>query len=356
MNLFNQFLRRRRKRTPAKTSVARCFRQVFLETLEERQLMATDIQNLTSPALSHADHILFDTGGQDQRLSTDYPILPGVSHDPLFSIQPPTLINEVVFVDPRVPASASLIDELRALHNQTDTGRAAEVEIVVLDAGSDGVEQIAGWLGQHEGLHAIQIVSHGDVGAIQLGNVQLDAGNLDRRAALLARWGNALAPGGDLLLYGCNVGQGDEGDRFLARLATVTGADVAASTNPTGTAALGGDWTLERARAPSTPSRCSLRSPRGAACWACRRLPTTGARSVDPAATARRSTFRPLRANWSSPSPATVCWFPTRTRADRSADVRRRRTDLLNHRFPGERPVPGPRRRSTDVARRPRRP
>ena len=49
-----------------------------------------------------------------------------------------------------------------------------------------------------------------------------------------------------MLLYGCNVATG-VGQSFISAISSVTGADVAASTNPTGAASLGGDWQLEAA-------------------------------------------------------------------------------------------------------------
>jgi uncharacterized delta-60 repeat protein len=56
-----------------------------------------------------------------------------------------------------------------------------------------------------------------------------------------------LAEEGDILLYGCSVGAGHEGEALTQDLAALTGADVAASTDPTGPAELGGDWVLETA-------------------------------------------------------------------------------------------------------------
>lgn len=56
------------------------------------------------------------------------------------------------------------------------------------------------------------------------------------------RWAH-LAAAGDLPLYGCAVSEGATGQAFLARLAEVTGAEVAASTDVTGRP--GGDWGLE---------------------------------------------------------------------------------------------------------------
>ncbi|MFX5046110.1 DUF4347 domain-containing protein, partial [Acinetobacter baumannii] len=56
--------------------------------------------------------------------------------------------------------------------------------------------------------------------------------------------GGALNPDGDLLLYGCEVA-GDAGQSFVTALAGISGADVAASNDLTGSSALGGNWTLE---------------------------------------------------------------------------------------------------------------
>lgn len=61
----------------------------------------------------------------------------------------------------------------------------------------------------------------------------------------LAVIGQALADSADLLIYGCNFGEGVLGKEAAARLAELTGADIAASDDPTGSAALGGDWELE---------------------------------------------------------------------------------------------------------------
>ena len=61
----------------------------------------------------------------------------------------------------------------------------------------------------------------------------------------------------DRLLYGCDVAQGERGQAFIEQLAAATGADVAASNDPTGAAALGGDWVLE-SRAGETVQTLAL--------------------------------------------------------------------------------------------------
>ncbi len=47
------------------------------------------------------------------------------------------------------------------------------------------------------------------------------------------------------MLYGCDVAADATGQSFVQQLAALTGADVAASTDLTGSSALGGIWSLE---------------------------------------------------------------------------------------------------------------
>ena len=140
----------------------------------------------------------------------------------------------IVFVDERVVD----LDVLLA-------GFSPEIEVVLLDAEEDGIEQIAATLAGAENLSAIHIVSHGSPGLLQLGATALSEANLDQYTEELGEIGNALSPTGDLLLYGCDVASGDAGLTFIGSLSEWTKADVAASTDLTGAAALGGDWVLE---------------------------------------------------------------------------------------------------------------
>jgi hypothetical protein len=117
--------------------------------------------------------------------------------------------------------------------------------VVVLDASKDGLQQMADYLQGRSGLDAIHLLSHGADGTVQMGNVWLSSGNLAEHSTALQSIGAALKADGDLLLYGCDVGQGDKGQSFLDQLAAITGADVAASDDATGAAVMGGDWELE---------------------------------------------------------------------------------------------------------------
>ncbi len=145
-----------------------------------------------------------------------------------------TLANQIVFID----GSLQNIDEILA-------GLAPGISVVVLDPTQDGLTQIAAALAGITDLSAIHIISHGSVGALQLGSTIVNGDNLAEYQAQLDAIGAALSPIGDLMLYGCDVALGDVGQGFIENLAALTGADVAASIDLTGAAFLGGDWTLE---------------------------------------------------------------------------------------------------------------
>src|SRR5690606_14737227 len=73
----------------------------------------------------------------------------------------------------------------------------------------------------------------------------LNQDSLQTYSAQLAAWVGLLSDDADILLYGCDIAAASEGQLFISELASLTGADIAASTNATGAAARGGDWELE---------------------------------------------------------------------------------------------------------------
>ncbi|MDM5179578.1 cadherin-like beta sandwich domain-containing protein [Massilia sp. DJPM01] len=127
---------------------------------------------------------------------------------------------------------------------------AADMDVIVLDGRQDGLRQIAQALDSRRDIGALHLVSHGRPAALQLGSLQLGRLQLHERSADLDRIRAALRPDADILLYGCNVAEGKDGQAFIGELASRTGARVAASTNLTGDRAQGGDWLLESRTAP----------------------------------------------------------------------------------------------------------
>ncbi len=140
--------------------------------------------------------------------------------------------GKIVFVD-------SQIQNYQAIVAAIQPG----VKVVVFDGTKDGLHEIAESLAGSHDLAAIDIISHGAVDEVRLGTDVLNTDNLSQHADDLAAIGKALAPTGQIDLYGCDVAAG--GDGFLDALKGATGHDVAASIDATGAAALGGNWTLE---------------------------------------------------------------------------------------------------------------
>ncbi len=125
----------------------------------------------------------------------------------------PTRIKQVFFIDSAVPDSDVIV-----------AGLATDAVYYRLDANQDGLQQMADSLAGYSGLDAIQIISHGSPGGLQLSNGLVTQATLDDHSVALSSIGSALSETGDLLLYGCDVAQGDVGQAFIQRLAA---ADVA---------------------------------------------------------------------------------------------------------------------------------
>ena len=87
---------------------------------------------------------------------------------------------------------------------------------------------------------------NGDDGQISLGEAVLSDENIESHSVALADIGSALTDDGDLLIYGCDVAESDSGVDFIARIAQLTDADVAASDDKTGSTLKNGDWILEQ--------------------------------------------------------------------------------------------------------------
>lgn len=210
------------------------------------QTLGLDFSGSVSDTLAHVGSTGFTTGqqytigglllndGALDQVALD--ALLGANRDGTVKVVTATgPVREVVIVDSRVPGLAQQLGQVRE-----------GVDVWLLDARSSATEQISSILSGYSGLAAVHLVSHGSSGNIYLGAETVSSATLDQYSAALAGWGHALASTGDLLVYGCDVGQGTSGQQFIAALAQATGADVAASDDLTGARWLGGDWVLEQ--------------------------------------------------------------------------------------------------------------
>ncbi|MCP5352150.1 MAG: DUF4347 domain-containing protein, partial [Chromatiales bacterium] len=144
----------------------------------------------------------------------------------------------VVFVDGNIGD----IDLMRA-------GMVAGAEVHILDTESDGLLQMARILADRGDVASVHVISHGAPGELKLGDAMIRVGDLTaaQRTALVDI-GRSLSANGDILVYGCDFAAGDVGRKAVDDIAHLTGADVAASSDRTGAADMGGNWSFEVAQ------------------------------------------------------------------------------------------------------------
>ncbi|MEG3842162.1 DUF4347 domain-containing protein, partial [Microcoleus sp. herbarium14] len=138
-----------------------------------------------------------------------------------------------------------VVDSRVENYEQLICGIKAGTEVFVLNPTKDAIEQITEILGQRSSTNSLHIVSHGREAAVEIGRAELNLHNIETYSSQLQQWGKALGEQGSILLYGCNVAAGASGIKFIQKLSELTKANIAASNNLTGSAALGGDWELE---------------------------------------------------------------------------------------------------------------
>ncbi|MEM6469381.1 MAG: carbohydrate-binding domain-containing protein [Planctomycetota bacterium] len=141
----------------------------------------------------------------------------------------------IVFVDPGVPDLEVLLK-----------GIPESAEIVLLDSASHPLRAISRVLQNRSDLRSVHVVSHASAGRLMLSGHEVNCDSLANHQDLLATWQQAFVPGGDLLLYGCELAGESHGANLLQKFSSFTGLDIAASSDKTGNACSGGDWVLER--------------------------------------------------------------------------------------------------------------
>ena len=137
----------------------------------------------------------------------------------------------IVFIDGALEDTQTLVDAVPA-----------NAEVHILSGDSDGFDQISEILEHHDRVDEIHIFGHGAAGEARLGTASLSLETLTTHSDTLAVLKNTLTEDGDILLYGCDIAAGEEGEAFIEELAELTAADIAASDDITGA---GGDWELE---------------------------------------------------------------------------------------------------------------
>ncbi|EMI57315.1 protein containing Legume lectin, beta chain [Rhodopirellula sallentina SM41] len=193
-----------------------------LAHLEPRRMLAGDAGAEVAAAVDSAP------------TSTDVSGSEHAESSPKATLQAETAAREIAFVDSEV-----------AVSEQIDAWVRDGVELVIVDSSSDAVMQMDAAIQKRSAISAIHILSHGDSGRLMIGDQLIDAERLKSHAGMLRSWAERLTDDADILIYGCKVAAGSEGERFVQMLARHTGADVAASSDVTGSDRFRGDWDLE---------------------------------------------------------------------------------------------------------------
>ncbi len=147
----------------------------------------------------------------------------------------PQTATEVILIDPSVSDYKTLI-----------AGLSPDIPVILLPEGGDGLANLAEALSGYQNLSSVHLVSHGSSGQLQLGDQPINAEALSAQPDQLQKLAQVFAPGADLMIYGCTVAAGEQGEAFVGQLSdALGGVDIAASDDRTGPLSLGGDWDLE---------------------------------------------------------------------------------------------------------------
>ena len=121
---------------------------------------------------------------------------------------------------------------------------AANMHVIRLNATEDGLSQLSRELAKATGIKSLHILAHGEPGSLSLGNGAVTTASLQQTQSLKALSGK-FAAGADVMIYGCDLAANRSGQLLVETLGKHLGTDVAASTDLTGAATLGGNWVLE---------------------------------------------------------------------------------------------------------------
>jgi len=140
---------------------------------------------------------------------------------------------------------AFVMSDLPDVEQITSSLDRAGIDIVWISPTDDGIQLISETLAESNNLDTVHIISHGAPSSIQLGAFSLDNESIDLVESQLKSWANGLEHDADILIYGCDFADEENGSELLSRIAELSKADVAASDDLTGHESLGANWELE---------------------------------------------------------------------------------------------------------------
>ncbi|MEM6502738.1 MAG: DUF4347 domain-containing protein [Cyanobacteria bacterium P01_C01_bin.89] len=140
-------------------------------------------------------------------------------------------------------SSLFIVDSRISDVDQLLAGIDQPAQFLPIAPGENAIAQISQALGTYaNGVDRLEILCHGQPGALLLGRDSLDAARLTQYGDALKTWGRVLGKTGEIILHGCQVGAGEIGRAFVEQLHRLTGVGIAANRGMTGGESTGGSW------------------------------------------------------------------------------------------------------------------
>ncbi|MCE7040412.1 DUF4347 domain-containing protein [Dyadobacter sp. CY312] len=117
-------------------------------------------------------------------------------------------------------------------------------DITVVLAGNSLID-LKTKLTKYSGLKRIHLLTHGSDGDLILAGIHLQQSNIAQYRDFWQTLKTSTAIDAELLIYSCDLASGKKGQAFVRSLSEHLSMSVAASTDPTGGAKNGGNWSLE---------------------------------------------------------------------------------------------------------------
>ena len=141
--------------------------------------------------------------------------------------------QDLYVIDQSLPDISTLLDSLPT-----------DASVLFISDSESGVSAVSNFLASKDDVGSLHIVTHANAdGSLQLGRDTLTQDSIQNTfSQFISDWSNALSEDADLLLYGCNLAESQDGIETLNALSQLLAVDIAASTDATG---VDGDWELE---------------------------------------------------------------------------------------------------------------
>jgi hypothetical protein len=142
--------------------------------------------------------------------------------------------NTVVIIDVQTPYPELLLSGLKP-----------GSRVVPLDVTLDPLSSIHQIIKENQPVSSLHIFSQGKPGQLIFSTGFINDRTILSHQEIIGSWKMMFTLHGDILFYGCEVGKGHRGLNFIRDMAVMTGLDIAASDNLTGSVLKGGDWYFE---------------------------------------------------------------------------------------------------------------